>query len=226
VTEESDRPEDDDVRRLLAEARHTGPMPDDVAARLDAVLADLAGTSGDRSAGADPQVASLAAHRRRRAAGLLVAAAAIVVGGVAVAQQLPQRHDSPAATAGGAPTDSSQAKPGNTGNGKVRSPGALSPNVGTVHLKHGRIVVHAQRFSADALAGRALMKSKATYSAHSDIAGRSCVVAPAHSRLLKAVFRHAPAVLVYHRPAGSTQVVDLFVCGTTQPLRSVTLPTD
>ena len=30
------------VRRLLAEARHTEPMPDDVAARLDRVIAGLA----------------------------------------------------------------------------------------------------------------------------------------------------------------------------------------
>ena len=34
-------PEEEQVRRLLADARHTEPMPDDVAARLDEVLADL-----------------------------------------------------------------------------------------------------------------------------------------------------------------------------------------
>ena len=31
-----------EVRRLLAEARHTEPMPDDVKARMDDVLAGLA----------------------------------------------------------------------------------------------------------------------------------------------------------------------------------------
>ena len=34
-------PTEEQVRRLLADARHTEPMPDDVAARLDGVLADL-----------------------------------------------------------------------------------------------------------------------------------------------------------------------------------------
>ena len=43
--EPDDLPADPDteaVRRLLADARHTGPMPDDVADRMDAVLTDLA----------------------------------------------------------------------------------------------------------------------------------------------------------------------------------------
>ena len=33
-----------------------------------------------------------------------------------------------------------------------------------------------------------------------------------------------PAALLYHRPEGSTQVVDLVVCGSDRPIRSVTLP--
>jgi hypothetical protein len=83
------------VSRLLAEARHTGPVPDDVALRLDRALADLshadlepvgaapAGPSHDQS-----QVVDLAAHRRRRrnAGRLLAAAAAVIVAGVGVGQ--------------------------------------------------------------------------------------------------------------------------------------------
>ncbi|MGZ4450983.1 MAG: hypothetical protein ACXVW4_14415, partial [Nocardioides sp.] len=63
-----------EVRRLLAEARHDGPIPEDVAARLDDVLRDLA--RGDAAPLAP--VVPLSSHRRRRAAGLLVAAAAVV----------------------------------------------------------------------------------------------------------------------------------------------------
>lgn len=72
---------DEQVRRLLADARHTEPLPDDVAARLDQVLTDLAGERRD-AGHTDRSVAvaaSLAAARRRRTArNLLVAAAAVV----------------------------------------------------------------------------------------------------------------------------------------------------
>jgi hypothetical protein len=225
VTEENPNPELDVVRRLLADARHTGPMPDDVATRMDAVLADLARTPADGRVAADPQVASLAVHRRRRAAGLLVAAAAIIVGGVAVAQQLPHEGASSSPTAGGA-SETPHAAAGDTGNGhEATPPRNYTPSaLGSVQLRQGRVVVHPLSFGTDALAGRALMQSKTAHAARADAAGTSCVHAPTDSRLLKAVFRRAPAVLVYHRPAGSTQVVDLFVCGSTQPLRSVTLP--
>jgi hypothetical protein len=37
-------------------------------------------------------------------------------------------------------------------------------------------------------------------------------------------YGRAPAVLVLRREAGDTQVADLFLCGETDPVRSVTLP--
>ena len=81
------------VRRLLAEARHDEPVPAEVAARLDAALADLV---AERSAGPLPaDRADVAAPvdlgaRRRRLAGVgLMAAAAVVVAGVAIGQALP-----------------------------------------------------------------------------------------------------------------------------------------
>src|SRR4051812_14456517 len=104
----AESPEIEEVRRLLAEARHTEPMPDDVVARMDQVISGLRQTSAgsERSADyvpADPDatVVPLAAHRRRRAAGLLVAAAAIVVGGVVVAQNLPLSSTSSSASTAG-----------------------------------------------------------------------------------------------------------------------------
>ncbi len=113
----ADRPEDrpltpaeaERVRRLLADARHTEPTPDDVVARLDAVLAGLAAEGAGNSAdgGADEAtdgatdgatgtapartpVADLAAarRRRRRVTQVLVAAAAVTVVGVAGPQLL------------------------------------------------------------------------------------------------------------------------------------------
>ena len=73
-------PAEEQVRRLLADARHDEPMPADVADRLDRVLADLQGESRRTPAPID-----LAARRRRRVArNVLVAAAAVVVVGVGI----------------------------------------------------------------------------------------------------------------------------------------------
>jgi len=86
---------DDAVRRLLADARHTEPMPADVAARLDGVLAELgaerAGASSPAPADTadpaplgEPDSRSRAGRRTRRRAWVLAAAVAVIVaaGGV------------------------------------------------------------------------------------------------------------------------------------------------
>jgi hypothetical protein len=73
-----------DVRRLLAEARATEPLPPDVASRLDRVLGDL---GAERPVPAEPAGETVApAVRRRRASMLLAAAAAVVAVGVALGQ--------------------------------------------------------------------------------------------------------------------------------------------
>jgi len=92
----TDRPTDDvsddatqeAVTRLLAEVRHTAPMPPEVAARLDGVLADLAASRPAPATDTSPQraavVVPIASRRRRRFATALVAAAAVVAVGVAL----------------------------------------------------------------------------------------------------------------------------------------------
>lgn len=72
---------EDAVRRLLAESRHTEPMPADVVARLDAVLADLGRDAAPEQRSAT--VTDLGARRRHRARTWLLGAAAAVVVGVA-----------------------------------------------------------------------------------------------------------------------------------------------
>jgi hypothetical protein len=97
-------PEQERVRRLLAEARVEAPMPDEVVARLDRVLARLADEEDDDDA---PSVVDLAARRRRKAATLLVAAAAVVAVGVGAGQLLPGAGlsgDDTAAESGQAPS--------------------------------------------------------------------------------------------------------------------------
>jgi hypothetical protein len=79
-----DDPAHDEIRRLLADARVTDPIPADVSARLDATLASLREQAREE-AGAPANVVPL----RRRLGPALVAAAVIVVvggGGVGIAQ--------------------------------------------------------------------------------------------------------------------------------------------
>jgi hypothetical protein len=246
----TDRPESHDpaetpevaaVRRLLAESRHSDPMPGDVVARMDAVLARLgAGAAPAEPVPAEPDPAepdhaepdpaepgatttvtptriTRLSARRRKTAALLVAAAAVVVGGVAVA---PHVHLSSSNSPAGASADSAgsgtESNFGATGN-PGRAPSAASKSA----VRHGRLVVRPRHFSADALHGRAFLHNMQR--AQVD-ANASCPGAPAGVANVPAEYQHAPAALVYRRPRGSTQVVELFVCGSDRPIRSTTLP--
>jgi hypothetical protein len=234
VSEEAERPELEAVRRLLAEARHGEPMPDDVAARMDRVLRNL---SADREVAAgDAPVIDLAAHRRRRAATLLVAAAVIVVGGVTAAQHLPRDSGTPSTAAGAGSQDrsGSGADTASPQLGSAHSPLQPSPGNGDtaklyqVRIRAGRVLVRPRHFTVDALSGR-----QAIGSAPSALVQRrelrrvpaGCIPTLGGVDVVPATYEKAPAALVYHAPAGTTQVVDLYVCGTSKPVRSVTLPT-
>lgn len=148
-------PQDQEVRRLLADARHDEPIPEDVAARLDRVLAQLA--AGDPEH--DPRrVIELTSQRRRRAASLLVAAAAIVAVGVGLAQVVGTgtgTNDSNADTAmsdtqsGVAPEEAPKEA------GAQDEPGtgtqSLSNGVGfdTLYAASAPIKIRAEHFAAD-----------------------------------------------------------------------------
>lgn len=73
---EQDQPDDEAIRRLLADARDDSPIPVDVAARMDGVLADLVAQR------ASYQQAAVIPFRRRAPRLLAAAAAVVVVGGV------------------------------------------------------------------------------------------------------------------------------------------------
>ena len=224
-------PEAEAVRRLLADARHTGPMPGDVADRMDAVLADLATSpvESEEPAGppGDPVVVSLAAQRRRRAAGMLVAAAAIVVGGVVVAQHLPGSSTQSSPSAASRAEDNSL---GSTGGQRIRpqAPGADSQDLkGTAaRIQRGRLLVRPQHFTADALAARRVLDRKTPRSAFALLSSSesACVVSGARGQRVRATYQGAPAVLVFHAPGSGSQVVDLYLCGSGHPVRSATLP--
>jgi hypothetical protein len=221
----TDRPDEiAEVRRLLAEARHTEPMPDDVAARMDDVLVGLSRTQPVAQPIAQPiaqpvaEVVPLASRRRRKTAAALVAAAAVVVGAVLVASHLPHSGSSSsgvAASAGGAPSGStqghdSQSVPGRT-TGKSPAPSAASPTT----------VVRPGHFRADARAAQTRLRGG--YQALESTP--SCAGVPSAGRVVPAEYRNAPAALVFGPVREGTRVVELYACGSSQPLRKVTLRT-
>lgn len=228
-----------EVQRLLASARHTDPVPPEVAARLDGVLAGLA--AGDapldvptREPSHDPApapVTDLDVHRRRRrVTGLLVAAAAVVVVGVGLNQVIDRAGDgassdsaadAPAASqedAGSAGAGAQPARPGKQGNPSART------QVEEVQPKSfDSDVLRLQRLVAPYNGGDALMSDGAE---PGDLAaGAACrSSAWGSGTFVPVTYGGSPAVLVLRKPQGDTQVADLYLCGATTPVRSVTLP--
>jgi len=144
----ADDEQDAHVRRLLHDARHDAPLPDDVAARLERVLAQL-GADGPVDA---PPADEVAARRRRHAGGLLVAAAAVVVAAVGIDQVIDSSGES--ASSG----DSSSVAGESTGAedpAADRATGALPPRKAPSPTGDP-IDVHADHFTRDA---RALLRA-------------------------------------------------------------------
>jgi hypothetical protein len=224
---DQDSPELAAVRRLLADARHDEPMPDDVAARLERVIARL----GDENPAATPEppasavVVPIAAHRRRRAGALLVAAAAIVVGGVAAGQLVHPSSSSDSRAASRAQDFSST---GDSNGGPALSGGQSPPTTSKTpdaqRLRNGVVVVRPKHFALDALQARSLLQREKSNSPTRFATLRDCGALAKRGRALPAEYQRAPAALLFRRPEGDTQVVDLFVCGSSQPIKTATLP--
>jgi len=221
-----DSTEDERIRRLLVQARHTEPMPASVVARLDGVLADL---HAERSARTAP-VVDLAARRRRTAASLLVAAAAVVVAGVGVGQVLsgPGGGGEAADTAVQAPEAADGGAAGSnedSAGGKESDPDAIKSYVAPESTERAASVrIRSDRFGADVR--RAWTEVQADDASAPLVASPSpsCTTGPVgDGTVLAASYDDAAAVLVLRPPAGDTQVVDLYLCGTDQPTRSITL---
>lgn len=215
------------VRRLLVDARHTEPMPGDVVARLDRVLADLA--RGEEVA----PVVPLASRRRRRAVTMLVAAAAVVVGGIGLGHVL-----APVGQGSGSADRSTVAEDAPSGNdfgaggsGRADSLAPVAPGSGRFEPNYalpGPVHVRPQEFSQDVRHVQRLLTSAAG-AAKDHNAGRqpafSCRPGDWGTGLfVPASYRGEPTMLVFRRVTGDTQVVDLFQCDSDDPLRSVTLP--
>lgn len=233
-----DKSRDEAVRRLLAEARHDEPMPAEVVARLDRVLADL----GKEPARVRP-VTDLAT-RRRRVTRILLAAAAVVVVGVGVQQVVtPQSADDSAGSSTSAERETADHAPADAGAeaGSAESPhdAAESSENGTFSTSpqsdRGSLTEltssdfsddvtrvrdgeeYAERSTTATLKGSLLLAY--------DAVGRACRAGTwGKGTFVPVLYDGSPAVLVFRRALGETQVADLFLCGVTEPVRSVTLP--
>lgn len=228
--------EEDQIRRLLADARHDEPIPPDVAGRLDGVLADLRADRPVR-----PTVTDLdAARRRRRARVMLVAAAAVVVVGIGVNQVRGHGIGSEASSddSGGGAAAQSQVRSG--ASGELAAP---SPPSNSLDLARGQAVrISSDRFAQRARQLQAVRRSSASGSAGSaagaqadtphpasgqyfyDLQKTVRCRAPGRGRAVPVRYDGAPGLLVYRPPSGDSQVVDLILCGHSGIVRTITLP--
>lgn len=236
------------VRRLLAEARHDGPVPPDVAARLDATLAGLAAEGPHAVDPPAPPVGApvvdLAARRRRRAAGLLGAAAAVVVLGVAAGQVVRSgggSSDGDSSADAGAASEELPSTSANGGNdaagesapsddtgeddGSAAAPNEAPPpdSVYSLNARTFARLVRTIRDTAPTTPSRA-----DTFLSGADLTTSSMFVCPpadwGEGDLVAVRYAGRPAVLAFRPPVGDTQAVDLLQCGSGEVLRSTTLP--
>ena len=217
------------VRRLLTDARHTEPMPGDVAARLDRVLAELA--RGEEVA----PVVPLASRRRRRAATMLVAAAAVVVGGIGLGQVLgstggdgsSSTADRAAPAEAGAAGAAGAGADGGAANHRAAPPPSGAQASKPMYALPGPVRVRSQHFSRDVRQVQARLSSTAGTLDYNSPRHPAFSCKPGHwgtGLFVPASYRGEPTVLVFRQVRGDTQVVDLFQCDSDEALRSVTLP--
>lgn len=231
--------ESERVRRLLAEARHTEPIPTEVADRIDRALSDLADEPGETA-----PVVRLA-ERRRNAGRLLLAAAVVVVGGVAVGQVVGGTGDDAATESSTAARDEEQGLPAPDRDGSLFSgqsgadaeggggvPGAVSSTRRSISklpaqpVRSASFAADAEQLRPLATGLRAAARDLARPDASESLAQRDGCPAGAWGggRYVRVVFDREAGWLVYRPPRGGTQVVDLFLCGEDSAARSATLP--
>jgi hypothetical protein len=87
------------------------------------------------------------------------------------------------------------------------------------------VKIHPRRFAFDAQQARQnLGKAMDRFAGRNYAQAADCTEVPRDARALPATYKRAHAALVFRRPRGGSQVVELFVCGSTEPIRSTTLP--
>jgi hypothetical protein len=239
-------PEQDAVRRLLAEARHDGSPPPEVVARLDDALASLVAERGDApltgapghraASSVVPSVVDLGARRRRTAGIALLAAAAVVVGGVAVGQVLPRMagSDDAGSVAGGdTATSESRGLGAQEDSGGGSDGGSSDAQLGPESLKSTAPVPDAAYPTLSSLAGdldddlldlRARDSARTAEPGDASALGGCDVPGIGRGRRIVAQVDGQVGLVVFRRPHGATQQADLYVCSSPDPVRTLSLP--
>lgn len=248
MTDAPDLPPDQEaVRRLLADARHEGPAPAEVVARLDETLAALVADRGTNSLDPprpdssvrDAPVTDLASRRRRRVGVGLLAAAAVVVAGVAVGQGLPRGSgdsgmagadssvaDAPAEAGAGSELESEDAEGSDdsSAGGAELAPESLRSSAPTPQAGYPALSSTDVALDQQLLALRSDADSRSQYLGSADALGDCSLPRLGRGRRLLADVDGVLGVVVFRRPDGATQQAEVFVCGTPEPVRTLVLP--
>lgn len=238
MTDASDLPPGQEaVRRLLADARHHGPPPADVVTRLDETLAALVADRGSApldvaSAPAVERTAPVVdlASRRRRLAGVgLLAAAAVVVAGVALGQVLP-RGSGDAGTSAGSDSSLADAPAEAQRDGASDDAGAGQAPELLKSPSDTRVADVPTLSATDPTLEQRLVDLRPDAVARSqdlasvDALGSCALPDLGRGRRLLAQVDGELGVVVFRRPDGASQQVELHVCGAPAPVRTLTLP--
>ena len=221
-------PEQDAVRRLLAEARHDEPVPPAVAARLDDVLAELA--SDRREVRAAAPVVDLAARRRRRVGVGVLAAAAVVVAGVGLGQvigpggSLDAMSGADAGGDSGASMAESAPPQGEAGDDGAAQDAA--PEEGLAGTAPKEALASAPPVELGSL--RRDLRLARRLQPDVPEAASSCTLDQAalagEGTSVPVTLDGRPALALFRVPQGDRQRVDVYLCGTGVPAHTVTLP--
>jgi hypothetical protein len=236
-------PEDDEhVRRLLADARESGPMPPEVAARLEDTIVGLAAARATDSLQPAPgqvpaseTVIPIRRSRRHRVAAVLAVAAAVAVVGLGVGTFFERNEPAQNATsadspvdrgAGGvadrkdanaAPEDAEQAEAARPSEGQTLVTDQPARRVRSRHLARDLVSVQQAVLPHPATASY----DRTNLTAPADFA---CASADWGPGVLVAVrYDGNPAVVAFREPVGRSQVAEVLQCGTAEVLRSTTL---
>jgi hypothetical protein len=226
VTEDPEReitPEEDArIRSLLASARSSEQVPDDVAARLDSVLADLAADRDAERAGADHAAGSRPRWRRGR----LVLAAAVGVGVLGLAAvNLPELSGGFQGAGDGSGDKAATTTEGRSGSG-ADQPSASTPEA-TSRLSTDTFRRDVRRLLAAGADTRRLAPSPGTSGRTGDeLASGTCLASPEPGvvRSSEVLLDGKLALLEVFGARDGAQVVRVVSCDGAQTLASTRIP--
>lgn len=221
---------DESVRALLAAAKHTEPAPAHVVARLDETLAGLVSERREVRA----PVVTLASRRRRTASTVLLAAAAAVVFGVGVTQFVPSIGESGQDSGASSPEslqDQSTTQSEETAGAQSDSPESPGTALDQSQLSTRETAPVPSATDADtgALSSTTGLKPQVRRlrpeaASTSSLSTEDCLVDPVdHEDVVSITYDGRPGALVYQPAVAGRQLVDVYLCGDADPVRSLRL---